>query len=70
MAKPTAQSYQTEFSLSAQWVGKDMDDEASDQTGQMPRLIGVFAVVQMPFCWFCHQLYVYVTLISCKVTKL
>ena len=28
-----------------------MDSEDSDQTGRMPRLIGVF----IPFCWFCHE---------------
>ena len=38
----------SEFSLCTQWVAKDptflqADSENSDQTGQMPRLIGVFA---------------------------
>ena len=48
----------SESSLCAQWVAKDpsflhADSEDSDQTGQMPRLIWVWA--HMPFCWFCHE---------------
>ena len=31
-----------------------MDSEDPDQTGQMPRLIRVFAGCA-PFCWFCHE---------------
>ena len=30
-----------------------VDSEGSDQTGQMPRLICIFAG-RMSFCWFCH----------------
>ena len=30
------------------------DSEESDQTGQMPRLIRVFAG-RTSFCWFCHE---------------
>ena len=38
-------------SLATHWV----HSEDSDQTGQMPRLIWVFPLPHMQFCWFCHQ---------------
>ena len=45
--------------LCAPRIDKDLmllhaDSEASDQTGQMPRLIRVFAGCTS-FCWFCHE---------------
>ena len=47
-------------SLWAQWVAKDpsflnADSEDSDQTGQIPRLIGSLRWAHMPFCWFCQE---------------
>ena len=46
-------------SLCAQWVAKvptlrHVDSKDSDQTGQMPRLIWVFAG-RTPYCWFCRD---------------
>ena len=49
----------SESSVCTHWVAKDpgflyADSEDSDQPGQMPRLICVFAG-QQPHCWFCHE---------------
>ena len=60
----------TQISLGAFWVAKDpsflqADSEDSDQTGRMPRLIWVIAAMaHMSFCWFCHAVFVSVSLTS------
>ena len=50
----------SEYSLCTQWVAKEpsflhADSKDSDQTGQMPRLISVFAGCSYHFVGFCHE---------------
>ena len=60
---PSEDSYQpvwSESSLCAQWVANDpsflpVDNEDSDQTGRMPRLIWVFAGHTCHFVGFWHE---------------
>ena len=60
MTSPTKWSRRSESSLCTQWEAKDprflhADSKDSDQTGQMPRLIGVFAGRTGQFTGFVMQ---------------
>ena len=73
-AQRRLRSVWSESSLCAQWVAKDpsflnVDSEDSDQTGRMPRLIGVFAGRTCHFVGFVTRRLSYVLSLAARLVK-